>query len=130
MIDKALELAGREHKRIFLLLGANWCPWCRRLHAAFTENPTVRAAIQQGFVLVYIDVNTRNDKKRNASINERYGNPLQNGLPVMVILDQDGKQLATQETASLAAPTDEEEAKRVMAVLTKWTPPAAPKRSN
>ena len=90
----------------------------------------MRAALQESFVLVYIDVNTRNDKKRNANVIERYGNPLQNGLPALVILEQDGKQLATQETASLAAPTDKEVAKRVVAILTRWTPPAAPPRTN
>lgn len=123
-IDQALTRARQENKRVVLLFGANWCPWCRRLHQAFSEAPALRRALQQHFILVYVDANTRHDKKRNAAVIERYGNPLRLGLPAMVVLDQDGTQLTTQETASLAAPTDEEVAKRVAAFLAGWAPRA------
>ncbi len=123
-VDQALARARQENKRVVLLFGANWCPWCRRLHQAFTEAPALRRALQRDFVLVYVDANTRNDKKRNAAVIERYGNPLRLGLPAIVVLDQDGTKLTTQETASLAAPTDEEVARRVAAFLDRWAPPA------
>lgn len=126
LIEKAIERAGREHKHILLFFGANWCPWCRQLHHALTEDKTIVATLRKDFVLVYIDANTRNDKKRNATVIERYGNPLQYGLPAWVVLDQDGVQLATQETSSLSAPSDEEVARRILAVLKKWAPPSPP----
>ena len=109
-----------------LIFGANWCPWCRRLHQVFTVAPAVRARLRDDFVLVYVDANTRNDKKRNVAVQERYGNPIQkHGLPVMVVLDSDGRQLTTRETSSLSAPTDEEVARRVAAFLTEWALPPA-----
>ena len=98
---------------------ANWCPWCRRLHRAL-ESATVAALLKKSFVTVYLDANTRNDKNRNAAVIERFGNPLQYGLPVFVVLDSRGKQLATQETASLAAEADMEEAAKVAAFLSRW----------
>ncbi len=124
LIDQAVARAQREHKRIVLVFGANWCPWCRRLHQVFNMAPAVRARLRDDFVLVYIDANTRNDKKRNAAIQDRYGNPIQiHGLPVLVVLDRDGKQLTTRETSSLSATTDEEVARRVAAFLAQWAPP-------
>jgi len=123
-IDQALARARHGNKRVVLLFGANWCPWCRRLHQAFSEAPALRTALQKNFVLVYVDANTRTDKKRNAAVIERYGNPLRLGLPAMVVLDQDGTQLTTQETASLAAPADDEVARRVATFLSRWAPPA------
>lgn len=124
LIDQAVTRARKENKRIALVFGANWCPWCRRLHQIFIGAPAVRARLRDDFVLVYVDANTRNDRKRNAAVQEQYGNPIQkHGLPVMVVLDSDGRQLTTRETSSLSAPTDEEVARRVAAFLEEWAPP-------
>lgn len=121
LVAQAIEHAQRENKRILLLFGANWCPWCRRLNAALTKDAAIQARLREKFVLVFVDANTRNDKKRNAALLERYGNPtLQFGLPVFVVLDRDGKQLGTRETASLAADTDAKVAQRVLAFLNDW----------
>jgi len=117
LITDAVTQAKREDKRVLLLFGANWCPWCRRLHKALTQEPAVQARLRQKFVLVFIDANTRNDKQRNAAVIAKYGNPLQYGLPVFVVLDRDGTQLTTRETASLAADTDAQVASRVVAFL-------------
>jgi len=123
LVAQAVTRAQRKGKRVVLLFGANWCPWCRRLHHAFTDDPGVVAILQRSFVLVHVDANTRNDRKRNADIIARYGDPLQKyGLPVIVLLEADGRQLVIQETASWAAPADEEVANRVAAFLAKWAP--------
>lgn len=125
LIDQAVARAQKENKRIVLVFGANWCPWCRRLHQVFTGAPAVRTRLRDDFVLVHIDANTRNDRKRNSSVQERYGNPIQiHGLPVLVVLDRDGRPLTTRETSSLSAPTDEEVAGRVAAFLAQWAPPS------
>lgn len=121
LITQAINQAQRDDKRILLLFGANWCPWCRRLHVALTKDAAVKARLKRKFILVYVDANTRNEKNRNAVVLERYGNPtLQFGLPVFVVLDRDGKQLAIRETGSLAAETDAKVAERVLAFLKGW----------
>ena len=117
LIAAAVFKAKQEHQRVLLLFGANWCPWCRRLHKALDSEPIVTARLKKNFVLVFIDANTRNDKKRNSAVIERYGNPLQYGLPVFVVLDGDGKQLTTQETASLDGGTGTEVAEKLAAFL-------------
>jgi len=122
-VAQGLTRARSEGKRVVLLFGANWCPWCRRLHHAFADDAGVIAILRGSFVLVYVDANTRNDKKRNADLIARYGDPLQKyGLPAIVVLETDGRQLTTQETASWAAPADEEVARRVAAFLAAWAP--------
>ena len=121
LIAEAVTRATREDKRILLLFGANWCPWCRRLHTALTTNPAVREKLRQKFVLVFVDANTRNDKHRNAAVLEKFGQPtLAHGLPVFVILDREGRQIGTRETASLAADTDAKVAARILAFLETW----------
>ena len=120
LVSDALRQAKREDKKVLLLFGANWCPWCRRLHKALTADSAVPGRLRQSFVLVFVDANTRNDKHRNAGLIEKYGNPLQFGLPVFVVLDPDGKQLTTRETGSLAAETDAKVAANVLAFLNAW----------
>ena len=121
IIDGAVTQAKHENKKVLLFFGANWCPWCRRLHAAFSQDPAIQARLSQKFVLVYVDANTRNDRKRNAEVLTKYGNPVEQfGLPVLVLLDTNGRRLTTRETASLAADTDKEVAVRVLAFLDKW----------
>lgn len=122
LVADAVAQAKREDKKVLLLFGANWCPWCRRLHTALTQNPAIQSRLQQKFVLVYIDANPRNDKQRNAGILKQYGNPIQQyGLPVFVVLDRDGTQLTTRETASFAAETDQKVADRVLSSLDEWS---------
>ncbi len=121
LIDAALIRAKHEHKTVLLLFGANWCPWCRRLHKVLESQPSVTTRLKKRFVLVFLDANTRNDKQRNAAVIARYDDPLQHGLPVFVVLDRDGKRLTTQETASLAADTDAAVAEKVAAFLDRWS---------
>jgi thiol:disulfide interchange protein len=100
-IAAAVRTATDEHKRVILVLGANWCIWCRRLHAAFENEPAVSRALKKDFVLVDIDVNNRNGVDRNADVIERYGNPVKGGIPAIVVLDSDGKKLMTKDTDEL-----------------------------
>ena len=120
LIADAVTQASREDKRVLLLFGANWCPWCRRLHAALTD-PAVQARLRANFLLVYVDANTRNDKSRNVTVLENYGNPtLKHGLPVFVILDRDGRHIGTRETSTLPDDTDQKVTARVLAFLDSW----------
>lgn len=120
-IDAALQTAGQEHKNVLLMFGANWCVWCHRLHHTLTSDPAVATALKRDFVVVMIDVNPRNGPPRNAAVNERYGNPIQHGLPVLVVLGPDGTRLTTQETGALEEGNGHSPAK-VLAFLNQWSP--------
>lgn len=122
LVGDALRRAAAEHKRVIVDMGANWCIWCRRLHATFEGDPSVSAALERGFVVVMLDVNTRNGTKRNADLVERYGNPpKEHGIPVLVVLDADGKQLATKDTGELEDGEGHSPAK-ILQFLAAWGP--------
>ena len=70
--------------------------------------------------MVLIDV----DKGHNADVVKRYGDPTQFGLPVLVVLDSEGKQLTTQETGQLEK-GDRHDPAKVIAFLEKWKKPKA-----
>jgi thiol:disulfide interchange protein len=121
LIAKALEQAKAAHKNVLLDFGANWCPWCHKLHHTFTTDPAVAQKIFQDYVVVMIDVNMRHGIKRNREVNENYGNPIHEGLPVLVVLDTGGLQLVTQETGALES-DDHHDPAKVLAFLKKWAP--------
>lgn len=120
-ITAALAQAKAGHKRVLLDFGANWCIWCRRLHHTFAADPAVAAALAKDYVVVMVDVNSRHGVKRNAEVNARYGNPIQFGLPVLVVLDADGRPLTTQETGALEEGEGHSPA-RIRAFLAQWAP--------
>jgi thiol:disulfide interchange protein len=128
LINTALQQARTEHKRVLLDFGANWCPWCHILHQVFTTDDAVRRALTAGYVVVMVDVNKRKGPARNAAVNEKYGNPIKLGLPVLVVLDAEGQPLMTQETGAFekSGQADADDSAKVLAFLEKWAPPARP----
>jgi hypothetical protein len=123
LIAAALKQAKAEQKNVLLEFGANWEPWGRKLEHTLAVETPLATKLSHDFVVVRLDVNMRHGVKRNDAINSRYGNPIHQGLPVLVVLDGDGKQLVTQETGALEE-GDHHDPKKVMAFLAKWSPPA------
>jgi thiol:disulfide interchange protein len=120
-VAAALTRAQAEHKRVILDFGANWCIWCRRLHSTFETDPSVAKALEKDFIVVMVDVNTRKGTKRNDDLVVRYGNPTEHGIPVLVVLDSNGKQLTTKDTGELEE-GDGHSPKKIAAFLIYWAP--------
>ena len=78
-------------------------------------NAQISQIVKENYLVVLIDV----DKGHNADVVKQYGNPTSLGLPVLVVLDSDGKQLTTQETGALEQ-GDHHDPAKVIAFLEKW----------
>lgn len=120
-IADALATAKRENKNVLLQFGANWCGWCHKLHNLFETDRDIAAFLKANYVLVLVDVDKVDGKTHNADINERYGNPCRFGLPSLVVLDADGKQLTTQDTGKLEE-GDHHDPAKVIKFLKDWSP--------
>jgi thiol:disulfide interchange protein len=121
-ITATVARAKAEGKHVILQFGADWCGWCHKLSDMFKNNSTVKQALDANYIVMLVDVNrTKDGKHLNAVVNERYGNPTKLGLPVLVVLDGEGKQLHTQNTGDLETGPDHDEGK-VMAFLKAWAP--------
>ena len=90
-IAAALQQAKADDKRVLLDFGANWCPDCLVLAQHF-ENAQVKPFLDEHFVVVKIDVGQWD---KNLEIAQQYGNPIERGIPAVVVLDADGAQLAS-----------------------------------
>ena len=85
--------ASRAGKSIVLVFGANWCPDCRALDAQMRK-PELASLIEKNFVVVKIDIG-RMDK--HVDVAQKYGVPVQRGIPALAVLDARGKPLYAQD---------------------------------
>jgi thiol-disulfide isomerase/thioredoxin len=114
-IDAALAQARAAGKRVLIDFGADWCPDCIVLDRHL-DDPEVRAFLDEHFVMVRVYVGRWD---ANLEIAERYGNPIEMGIPAVVVLDADekivahtgGGELATARTASK---------EDILALLQQW----------
>ncbi|HTV14618.1 MAG TPA: thioredoxin family protein [Acidobacteriaceae bacterium] len=98
-VRDALARAAREHKRILLDFGGNWCGDCQVLDIYFHRDPNA-ALLADNYILVDIDIG-RMDK--NVDIAQRYNVPLQKGVPALAVLDAHGRLLYSQTNGEFEA---------------------------
>jgi thiol:disulfide interchange protein len=94
-IAAALIQASREHKRVILDFGGDWCGDCQVLDIYFHQSPNLEL-LDKNFLLVHVDIG-RFDK--NLDIPEKYKIPLKKGVPALAVLDASGKLLYSQQAA-------------------------------
>jgi len=116
-IADALKLATKQHKRVLVVFGANWCYDCHVLDLAF-HRPDVEAVLKPNYEVVHVDVG---QGEKNQDIMQQYHVPMAKGIPAIAVLDSTGKLLYSQqggefERARSLAPED------VLAFLNKWKP--------
>ncbi|TGL86366.1 thioredoxin family protein [Leptospira congkakensis] len=89
--EESLVLAKNSNRKLIVVFGADWCPDCRALDGIF-EEPEPKALLKENFILFKVDVG-RFDK--NLSLNDTLGNPIENGIPALVVIDPSGKILTS-----------------------------------
>jgi thioredoxin-related protein len=82
-VAKAHALARKQHKRLLLDLGGNWCPDCRVL-AAIMALPDLKPFLAKHFVIVSVDIG-RYDK--NGFIADHYKIAPPHGAPALLAID-------------------------------------------
>jgi hypothetical protein len=116
-IKKALEKAAKEHKRLLLVFGANWCYDCHVLDLAF-ERDDIAPLIEANYQVVHVDVG---EGDKNQDLMKQYEVPMERGIPAIAVLDSTGKLLYSQkngefEKARALAPED------LVKFLRQWKP--------
>jgi thioredoxin 1 len=117
-IKEAVAKAKREHKRVILVFGANWCYDCHVLDFDLHQ-PDIARLADPNFVLAHIDIG--DDGKLNNDLAKQYQVPLEHGVPALAVLDGDGKLVYSQQHGEFeAARTMDPD--NVVTFLTKWKP--------
>jgi thiol:disulfide interchange protein len=93
-IAAALAQAKREHKRVILDFGGDWCGDCQVLDIYFHQAPNAEL-LQKNFVLVHVWIGHMD---KNLDIAAKYGVPINKGVPALAVLDANGKVIFAQST--------------------------------
>lgn len=88
-IAAAVARAGREHKRILLDFGGNWCGDCQVLDIYYRQSPNADL-IAKHFILVHINIGHMD---ANVDVARKYNVPITRGVPALAVLDSHGKLL-------------------------------------
>ncbi len=116
-ISEALQKATKDHKRVLVVFGADWCYDCHVLDLAF-HRPDVQPILDANFVVVHVDIGEGN---KNQDLMKIYEVPMAKGIPGLAVLDSAGKLLYSQkngewESARSLKPAD------LLQFLDKWKP--------
>lgn len=98
-VSAALAEAARQHKRVILDFGGNWCGDCQILDYYFHQQPNA-ALIAQNYIVVDIDAGHLD---KNLDIAGKYGVPLKHGVPALAVLDSSGQVVYSQQNGEFAA---------------------------
>lgn len=124
--DAAAQLAGAvsqaaaSGKHVLVQVGGNWCSWCRKLDRLMSEDATIDSLLHADYVLVRVNYSKEN---RNLDVLERLGWPQRFGFPVLVVLDDAGQRLHTQDSGLLEK-DGAHDPDAVARFLRLWAPPA------
>jgi thiol:disulfide interchange protein len=91
-IAAAVVKARKEHKKIILAFGGDWCGDCQVLDIYLHQSPNAEL-LAKHFVLIDVDIEQYD---HNLDIAQHYGIPLQKGVPALAVLDSSGKLLYSQ----------------------------------
>lgn len=113
-LERALDRAQAENKRVLIVVGGDWCGWCEILDNYLTRNADVRAAFEETFVMLKVNWSPANENAAFLS-----GFPRSRGYPDFFILDSSGTFLRQQDTGLLEHENDYDRA-RMIAFAHSW----------
>jgi thioredoxin 1 len=116
-ITSALSIAGKEHKRVILVFGGNWCFDCHVLNESF-HSKGIAPTVERNFEVVHVNIG---EGDKNLDLAKKYEVPLNKGVPSLAVLDPDGTLVYSQkqgefESTARIGPED------VLQFLEKWKP--------
>jgi hypothetical protein len=120
-ISAALRAAVKDHKRVILVFGGNWCYDCHVLNSAF-HSPQIAPLVNANYHVVHVNIG---DGDKNLDLADQYGVPLRQAVrvPSLAVLDSNGKVIYSQKNGEFddsarLSPAD------IIGFLKKWAPPS------
>jgi thioredoxin-related protein len=116
-LERGIQRATAENKRILIIVGGDWCVWCDILQRYLADEGEVHAAFEGSFVVVKVNWSRENENTAFLS-----GFPPAEGYPYFLILDRNGAYLGNQDTGALENGRGYDRA-RMLAFATRWRAP-------
>lgn len=115
-VNAAVKKAAAEHKHVLLMIGGNWCKWCRIFDKFQHSNYAVDSALNNNFVFQHVNYSKEN---KNSELLTELEFPQRFGFPVFVVLNEKGQRIHTQNSAYLEK-GEGYEVEKVVEFLDQW----------
>ena len=119
-VQSAAKKAGADSKRVLVIVGGNWCKWCRALDTLMVANAEIGGEVAAHYELVHLNWSKEN---KNAEAMAHLGNPETLGFPSFLVLAPNLKILHTQDSGSFENPdrnTPGHDPAKLLAFLKQW----------
>ena len=113
-IADALVRARREHKRVLLDFGGNWCGDCQLLDIYYRQSPNAEL-LTKYFILVHVNIGHMD---KNVDVAKKYKVPIAKGVPALAVIDAHGNLLYSEREKEFEHTSPE----AITAFLTRWKP--------
>jgi len=111
-ISAALIRARKEHKRVILDFGGNWCGDCQVLDIYYHQSPNAEL-LAKYFIVVHINIGHMD---KNVDVAKRYNVPITKGVPALAVLSAHGTLLYSEREKEFEHTSPE----AVNAFLNRW----------
>lgn len=98
-LEKALQLAPEQGKKILVDVYAAWCPYCQRMHSEVYPSKSVQEAISKYFLWVKIDIESNEPVNYfgEEMTQAQFARALENqNVPTVYFLNQEGSIIGAQ----------------------------------
>lgn len=95
-LKTAVVQAKKQHKKIILDVGGEWCIWCHRIDEFILSHKDIKDYIEKNFIVVKVNYSK---EVKNEEFLSKY--PKVPGYPHIFVLDSKGKLLHSQDTGDL-----------------------------
>lgn len=119
-VSAAVKKAAAENKHVLLMIGGNWCRWCKMFDKFQHSNASVDSALQANYIFQHVNYSKEN---KNPELLTELGFPQRFGFPVFVILNQKSERLHTQNSAYLEK-GEGYDVEKIVEFLDQWRPGA------
>ena len=97
-LDSVIHKAKQEKKNVFVQIGGSWCSWCLKFQQVVDADKEIDSISKNNYVVYHLNYSNEN---KNLALLKRFEFPQRFAFPVIVILDNKGKRLHTQNTTYL-----------------------------
>ncbi len=97
-VDAGLQQAAKEHKRVLLIFGGDWCGDCQVLDINL-HDPANVDLLTKSYVVVHVNIGHIDE---NVDLAAKYGVPLKKGVPAVSVIDAKGKVIHAQATGEFS----------------------------
>jgi Thioredoxin-like len=106
----------KENKHILVLAGGNWCARCLTFNQFCLANSEIDSLLHADYLIYHLNYSEENQNKK---IFTQLGYPQRFGFPVMMVLNEKGERIHTQESEYLEQGAGYSK-RRVLEFLQAW----------